>query len=349
MNEPTDTSTRRSFWSRLPLAELAPLIALVAMVVLFCFQARNFATAGTITQILDQGAVLAIVATGLTFVLLCAEIDLAVGYLALFAACLCGWLFHQPWAAGLSGLDDAPLWASAVCIAVPIVAVFGLGLVSGLLTAWSRLPSFIITLAMMYIAYGASQTLTEGTRFRVPEILHWLGNGRLFPLDFWQDDPRAFVPVSAVLAAVVMLVAFVVLNYTRFGRYVMMTGGNREAARLSGIATSGIVTASLGISAVCAGLGGLVNAGRLQGVTVDQNADLLLNAVACVVLGGTSLFGGRGGIGRTLVGVLTFTVLTVGLNKMDDINDHARTLVLGLVLMAALLVNGLLSRRGVQY
>ncbi len=327
--------------ARLPWGELAPLAALVAMIGLFCLTARNFATAATVVQVLDQAAVLAIVATGLTFVLLCAEIDLAVGYLALWTACLCGWLFSQP----TLGSAEGGTLAVVVCLLVPLLVTLLLGVTSGVLTAWSRLPSFIITLAMMYIAYGAAQWLTQGQRFRVPELLAWIGNGRLVAIDLWNEAPRAYLPVSAAVATGVMLAAFVVLNYTRFGRYVYMTGGNREAARLSGVATSAVVTAALGISAVCAGLGGLINAGRLQGVTVDQNADLLLNAVACVVLGGTSLFGGRGGIGRTLVGVLTFTVLTVGLNKVDAIDDHARTLLLGLVLMAALLVNGLLSRR----
>src|SRR6185437_9548732 len=119
---------------------------------------------------------------------------------------------------------------------------------------------------------------------------------------------------SAVLAAIVMITAHLVLQHTRFGRYVYMTGGNRQAARLAGVRTERIVIACLAICALTSACGGLVTAGRMNGVTLDQNVDLLLDAVACVVLGGTSLFGGEGSIGRTLVGVLSFTVLKVGLN-----------------------------------
>src|SRR5262249_18937115 len=118
-----------------------------------------------------------------------------------------------------------------------------------------------------------------------------------------------------------------------------------EAARLAGVRTHRIVIACLAISALAAGLGGLVNAGRLGSVTLDQNADLLLNAVACVVLGGTSLFGGEGGSPRTVVGVLTLSVLRVGLDKITWIDNYMRTLLLGAVLLAALVLNGFLVRR----
>jgi ribose transport system permease protein len=124
-----------------------------------------------------------------------------------------------------------------------------------------------------------------------------------------------------------------------------MTGGNREAARLAGIRTGRIVVACLALSALTAGLGGLVNAGRMESVSLDQNADLLLNAVACVVLGGTSLFGGEGGMGRTAIGVITFSVLQVGLNQISWINDLMRPFLMGVVLMVALVINGLLARR----
>jgi ribose transport system permease protein len=136
-----------------------------------------------------------------------------------------------------------------------------------------------------------------------------------------------------------------VLEHTRFGRYVYMTGGNRDAARLAGVRTGRIVVACLAISGLTAGLAGLVNAGRLTNFTLDQNKDLLLHAVACVVLGGTSLFGGEGSIPKTIVGALTFTVLNVGLMQINWINDLSRQMVTGLVLMAALAINGILSRR----
>lgn len=327
---------------RLPLepADIAPLVTLVALVVFFSLFARHFFDLGTVSQVLEQGAVIGIVAAGLTFVLLCGEIDLSVGNMALWTACLCGVLYEAPFAAGKGGTQFAPSAASVLLvILLPLVVAVALGLLSGALTIASRLPSFIITLSMMYIASGLALYLTKSLQFHMPPVIERLGNGGLSVAD------KLRIPFSAMLAAAILLVSHLVLQYTRFGRYVYMTGGNREAARLAGVRTHLIVIASLAISAFAAGLGGLVNAGRLGSVTLDQNADLLLNAVACVVLGGTSLFGGEGGIPRTVVGVLTLSVLRVGLDKIRWIDNYMRIFLLGTVLLGALVLNGLLARR----
>jgi ribose transport system permease protein len=340
---PSQTTRRESLTRRLlgrwQAQDVAPLVSLAVLVLFFVIASPSFLKLGTVEQVLKQGSVLAIVSVGLTYVLLCAEIDLAVGMLALWTACLCGFLFERPFAAGPGGSGDAPAWTLVVVIAVPLFTSLLLGLVSGALTVWSQLPSFIISLAMMNIADGMSRYLTESQKFSVPGILKTIGNRGVEVTD------RFELPYSAILAAVAFLVGHVVLQHTRFGRYVYMTGGNREAARLAGVRTGRIVIACLAISAVTAGIGGLVNAGRLNSISLDQNADLLLSAVACVVLGGTSLFGGSGSMGKTVIGVLTFSVLKVGLNQITWIDDLARPLLLGLVLMVALVINGVLSKR----
>ena len=325
---------------RFEAADIAPLVTLAALVVFFCLFAKNFFDLGTVSQVLEQGAVIGVVAAGLTFVLLCGEIDLSVGNMALWTACLCGVLFEMPFAAGKGGNQFPPsAGAVFVVIVVPLATALALGLLSGVLTVTSRLPSFIITLSMMYIANGLGLYLTKSLQFHMPPIIERLGNGG-FPI-----ITKLRVPYSAILAGAILLASHVVLQYTRFGRYVYMTGGNREAARLAGVRTHLIVIGTLAISAFTAGLGGLVNAGRLGSVTLDQNADLLLNAVACVVLGGTSLFGGEGGIPRTVVGVLTLSVLRVGLDKIRWIDNYMRIFLLGAVLLGALVLNGLLARR----
>jgi len=346
--------------------DLAPLVSLAVLLVFFTFAAPQFWRSATLLAVLKQGAVLAIVSAGLTFVLLCAEIDLAVGMTALWSACLCGWLFQNwdwflingcglrrlwtgQWAPGPEDAGPAEGWTVAAVVLLPLLACLGLGLVAGLLTVWSRLPSFIITLAMMFIAEGLSRFLTKSATFKVPDLLSRLGNDVLdLGTSLGLPQPvRAWlvIPYSTIVAAAVMLAGHLVLQHTRFGRYVYMTGGNREAARLAGVRTGRIVIACLALCALTAGLGGLLNAGRLTNATLDQNKDLLLSAVACVVLGGTSLFGGEGGMGKTLVGVLTFTVLNVGLIQVDWINDLARQLLTGIVLLFALVVNGLLASR----
>ena len=329
---PPVTSGRRRWQAR----DIAPLASLIVLIVFFSFAAPNFLKPSSLVAILKQGSVLAIVAAGLTYVLLCAQIDLSVGMMALWAACFCGWSYEK-WALGPEGTASGPM--VALVIALPLVSCLVLGLLSGVLTVWSRLPSFIISLAMMFIAEGLARYLTKSKMCQVPAILATIGNEGI------EMGKHFRLPYSAVLAAAVMLAGHVVLQHTRFGRYIYMTGGNREAARLAGVRTGWIVIATLALCALTAGLGGMVNSGRMSNVTLDQNKDLLLSAVACVVLGGTSLFGGEGSMGKTVIGVLTFTVLNVGLIQIDWIDDLARQLLTGVVLMAALVINGLLAKR----
>ena len=324
--------------------DLAPVVSLLVLLVIFTVLVgpRDFLTLGTASLVLEQGAVLAIVSVGMTFVLLAAEIDLAVGKVALLSACVCGVLFEQPFAAGPKGTGTASWIALTVVLLAPFVVALIAGWLSGALTVTSSLPSFIITLAMMFVSDGLARYLTKSEKFNVPAVLKTIGNDGLLLTRQLQ------VPYSAMLAAAVLLAGHVVLQHTRFGRYVYMTGGNREAARLAGVRTSRIVIACLVICSVTAALGGLVNAGRLESVSLDQNTELLLEAVACVVLGGTSLFGGEGGMLRTLIGVLTFTVLKVGLNsvKIEGIShfDLLRPFVMGVVLLIALVINGRIAR-----
>jgi ribose transport system permease protein len=269
----TETQNNRSFpWSGWEPRDLAPLISLIVLVLFFTIAIPRFQflRLGTLEIILRQAAVLAIVSVGLTFVLLCGEIDLSVGHMALWTACFCGVLLKQ-----LSAAGTAPsIGVVLLCIGVPLLSSLALGFCSGVLTVTSKLPSFIITLAMMNIANGLAKYITKSEKFAVPEILEWFGNRGI------SLGKGVSFPYNTFLAALIMVVGHVVLTHTRFGRYVYMTGGNREAARLAGVRTHWIVVSCLAISAVTAGLGGLLNAGRMNAVSLDQNADLLLNAVA---------------------------------------------------------------------
>ena len=343
----TKSSGGQSWWrDRWHSGDLAPVVSLGVLIAIFTALVgpREFLSVGTASLVMEHGAVLAIVSVGMTFVLLAAEIDLAVGKVALLSTCVCGVLFEQPFAAGPKGAAEATLLSLLVVLAVPFVVALVAGWLSGFLTVTSTLPSFIITLAMMFVSDGMARYLTKSEKFNVPAVLKTIGNDGLFFL-----PSKLHVPYSAMLAAVVLLVGHIVLQHTRFGRYVYMTGGNREAARLAGVRTSRIVISCLVICSLTAALGGLVNAGRLESVSLDQNTELLLEAVACVVLGGTSLFGGEGGMLRTLIGVLTFTVLKVGLNSVQIPGithfDLLRPFVMGIVLLIALVINGRIARR----
>lgn len=350
---------------RIDWGDLAPTISLALIVITFGLIVDGFFSLGTLSLILQQGAVLAIAASGLTFVLICAEIDLSVGMVALMSGCLCGVLWEQPWVAGPKGGEGASVsfGMTALVIALPLAISLMTGWISGQLTRSSGLPSFIITLAMMNITLGLAKFVTRSNPFQVPPPV-----SRLWT-EPWHLFGRLTIPNCVLLAAFVMLISHIILQHTRFGRYVYMTGGNRDAARLSGVQTGRIVVACMSLCALTAGFAGVVNAGRLGSASLDQNADLLLDAVACVVLGGTSLFGGEGSIGRTVIGVLTFTTLKVGLNLINVERlikswpipmdwktawlkaswvtqfDLLRPFLLGVVLLLALVIHGQLVKR----
>lgn len=327
--------------------DLAPLATFIALVLFFSIFTTGFFDLYTFTSVLQQAATRAIVATGLTFVLLCAEIDLSVALVATLSACQMGVLYkwildHGPTILSTissEGMIEITFPGILLVLVLPLISGLLLGVLNGLLTVWSRLPSFIITLAMMEIARGLGSYITRGAQFPdMPGILPKIANegipmGATFEL-----------PYSVFVYGSIMIAAHIILTYTRFGRYIYMAGGNREAARLAGVRTGFIAVSCLAICGMTASIGGLMNAGWLNSAGINQNLHLLLEAIACVVLGGTSLFGGEGGIKNTLIGVLAFTVLDVGLGYVTWVDEFLRRSVMGLVLLSALLLNGELAK-----
>lgn len=297
---------------------VAPLFTLTVLIVFFSLASEGgrFFTAINLVNILQQAAALAIMATGVTFVLLTAEIDLSIASMAMFAGVLASHLLVN---AGVPG---------TLAFLISFVVAIVLGLVNGVVTTRFRLPSFMTTLAMMQIANGLAIFITKGRPFfEVPAIALALGNGRLGP-----------IPVILIVAVIVLAVGHIVLTYTRFGRYVYMVGGNREAAELSGISTTKIRTLALMIGGATAGLAGLINTGRIGSAHAGGFEDMLLAAISAVVLGGTSLFGGEGGIPNTIIGLLIFAVLGNGLNLIN-LDIYLKTVVTGLILLIALIIN----------
>jgi ribose transport system permease protein len=202
----------------------------------------------------------------------------------------------------------------------------------GLITAFGvtriGIPSFIMTLAMMQIAAGISAMLVRGQiAYKFPEIIQVLGSGRYFGLRW-----------LIVVAVLVLLIAHVVLTYTRFGRYVYMTGGNRDAAEYSGVNVKFVIGAVLVISAMLSGFAGMLGVAYFGSAQQNQFDTFLLDAIAAVVVGGTSLFGGRGGIGNTIIGLLVLGVLNNGLDHIN-IDSFLKILIRGLILLIALIIN----------
>jgi ribose transport system permease protein len=306
------------------LRNVAPFITLLALIVFFSLASPSFASVDNLVNILQQVSVTAIIAVGLTFVILTAEIDLSVAAVANATAIVLTFFTLQP---DYVNIANVPM-PGAVAIVFALIACFALGLVTALGVTRIGIPSFIMTLAMMQIGAGVSAVLVRGQiAYTVPPLIQILGSKSI-----------AHVPWIIIVAASFLFVAHLVLTYTRFGRYVYMVGGNREAAEYSGVNSRLIVGAVIVISAVCSGVAGMIGVAYFGSAQQNEFDTFLLDAIAAVVVGGTSLFGGRGGIGNTIIGLFVLGVLNNGLDYVK-IDSFLKILIRGLILLIALIIN----------
>ena len=306
------------------MRNIAPFLTLICLIAFFSFASPSFATLDNVGNILTQVSVTGIIAVGLTFVILCAEIDLSIASVANATGIVVAYFTAQESYVNIANL---PL-PGAVAIALALVACLGLGIINALGITIIGIPSFIMTLAMMQIGAGISALLVRGQiAYKVPDLIATLGAGSI-----------GGIPWIVVVAAVLLLLGHLVLTYTRFGRYVYIVGGNREAAEYSGLNVRLIVGTVMVISAVCSGIAGMLGVAHFGSAQQNEFDTYLLDAIAAVVVGGTSLFGGRGGIGNTIVGLFVLGVLNNGLDHVK-IDSFLKILIRGLILLAALIIN----------
>jgi len=311
-------------WIKGQMRNIAPFATLIFLVVFFSLASNSFLTTANFANILNQISITAIIAVGLTFVILCAEIDLSVAAVANVTGIVVAFFTLQESYVNIANL---PL-PGALAIIIALAVCFGLGLVTAFGVNIIGIPSFIMTLAMMQIADGMSALFVRGQiAYAVPSFIQTLGAGSFYG-----------VPWIVILAGIFLLVAHLVLTYTRFGRYVYMVGGNREAAEYSGVNVKFIIGSVLVIGAVCSGVAGMVGVAYFGSAQQNEFTPYLLDAIAAVVVGGTSLFGGRGGIPNTIVGLLVLGVLNNGLDHIQ-IDPFLKILIRGLILLAALIIN----------
>ncbi len=306
------------------LRNIAPFLTLIVLVAFFSIASPTFASLGNLQNILQQVSVTAIMAVGLTFVILTGEIDLSVGAMANAVAIVLTFFTLQPDYVNIANLPLPGVFA----IVLAVGASFLLGSITAFGVTKIGIPSFIMTLAMMQIGAGISAVLVRGQiAYTVPPLIQTLGSKSLFGL-----------PWIVIVAATMLLIAHLVLTYTRFGRYVYMVGGNREAAEYSGVNVRFIIGSVMVISAMCSGVAGMLGVAYFGSAQQNEFDTFLLDAIAAVVVGGTSLFGGRGGIGNTIVGLFVLGVLNNGLDYVK-IDSFLKILIRGLILLAALVIN----------
>jgi ribose transport system permease protein len=309
---------------RSQMRNIAPFLTLIAIVAVFAAASPSFRTMGNVGNIMTQVAVTGIIAAGLTFVILCAEIDLSVAAIANATGIAVAYFTLQDSYVNIANVP-VPGWA-AIVLALAACAALGVVNAAGLVII--GIPSFIMTLAMMQIAAGICALLVRGQiAYKVPPLVTTLGSGSI-----------GGIPWLVIVAAIVLLLSHVVLTWTRFGRYVYLVGSNREAAENSGVNVRLILAAVMVISALCSGLAGMLGVAHFGSAQQNEFDTYLLDAIAAVVVGGTSLFGGRGGIGNTIVGLFVLGVLNNGLDHVN-IDSFLKILIRGLILLAALVIN----------
>lgn len=292
------------------------LISLVVLFIFLSLVAENFLTVSNLMNILLQSANIGIMATGMTLVIICAEIDLSVASIQSLGAVVVALLLKD------YGMPIVP------SILIALLAGTLCGAFSGFFTGWFAIPAFIMTLAMDSFSRGTALIISEQRSiYGLPEAFSFLGQGYI-----------GSVPVAAVIAGIVFLLAHLLLTKTVFGINVYAVGGNKEAARIAGINVFRVKTIVLTISGFTAALAGVVMASRLMAAQAILGMFDLMDVIASVVIGGTSLMGGEGRIFGTIVGTLIIALIRNGLNLLGIPPDW-QLLAIGSMIVLAVMID----------
>ena len=302
------------------LFALPALWVLVAVGVVFAALTPKFLTPDNLLNVLSQSAAVGVVATGMTFVLLTAGIDLSVGAVMFVGAAACGWLIGA----------GAPWWAGALALlAVGPTA----GLVHGGAVARLRVTPFVVTLSSLFVLRGLGLWVSRTRAMNLPDEFRQLAAGTVLG-----------VPVPVVVFGVVLVAGQWVLSMTRFGRHVYAVGHDPGAARKAGVSVPGVLVAVYTLSGLCAAVGGLVALAQLGAVSPTFGREREFDAIAAAVLGGASLFGGRGNVlPGVLVGAVTIQAVYNGLNLLNA-NPYAYPVITGGVVFLAILADAVRAR-----
>lgn len=297
------------------LRQYGLIAALIILVIVFSFASEYFFTSDNLLNVARQVAVTAIVAVGMTFVIISGGIDLSVGSNLAFSGVVAAATFAQ--------FGSGPL-----ALLAGIVTGGLIGLLNGFISAKGRITGFIVTLAMLGVVRGLAFIITGGNPITASaDGFTFFGVGTLFT-----------VPVPILFTVLVIIVGWFVLNKTSFGKYVYAVGGNERASRWTGLKVDGIQVSVYVIAGLLAGLAGVILAGRLGSGQPFAGDGFELDVIAAVILGGSSLSGGRGRILGTVVGVLIIGVLNSGLTLLN-VSTYWQMVVQGVIILAAVLLD----------
>jgi ribose transport system permease protein len=306
---------------------LGPLIAaLVLICIALSLASPEFLTTSTLTNIMVQVSVVGIAAVGGTFVIITSGIDLSVGSVV----ALCGMVA----ATVMAGASPDAVGLGLLGLVMALATGAAVGALNGFGIAWLRLVPFIVTLAMMAMGRGLTLAISDGrTKFDFPNAFTAFGAKTV-----------AGLPAPMLVMLAVFVIGHVLLRKTEFGHQVFAVGGNKEAARLAGIPVNRVIFLTYMLAGVTAAIAGIVLAGRLNSALPSAANGLELQVIAGIVIGGTSLAGGRGSIVGTFIGVVLIGVINVGLSLLG-VNPFWTQFIQGGVILAAVLLDALGQRR----
>jgi len=305
-------------------ATFGSLIGLIVLVLIMYYLKPNFLSSSNIRNILRIASINGLLAIGMTFVILTGGIDLSVG-----AIMGCAGMFSAYFVQATIGYP----WYTGVLIGLAIGIAFGL--FNGLCVSYLKVPAFVGTLGTMSVAKGCMFLLTQAKPIPgLNDTFKYIGGG----------SAGGWLPIPIIIMAVVLLVCFILLYQTRYGRYVYAVGGNLSAAHTSGINTKLIICSVYVLSGLLAALAGIITSARVTSGVTSTGEGYETNAIAMVVIGGTSLAGGRGRLWGTIVGILLLQSLTNGLDMLR-INAYYQLIIKGFVVIGAVMLDGLSNER----
>lgn len=297
------------------LLKYKSLLGLILLVLVICIMNPRFLQISNLRNVFTQVSVNAIIAVGMTFVILTGGIDLSVGSILAFAGAVAAMVMKT---------------TGNVFLAIGAALLIGLsiGAFNGVIIAKGKLQAFIATLATMTIFRGITYVFTNGIPISgLDDSFMAIGNARVLE-----------IPYPVIITIAIFLIAIYILMETRFGRYIFAIGGNEDSSRLSGINTQRIKTMVYVLSGMTAAISGIIVTSRIGSAGATAGTGYELDAIAAVVIGGTSLSGGEGSVTGTIIGALIIGVLNNGLNLMN-VNPFYQSIIKGAVILIAVLVD----------
>jgi ribose/xylose/arabinose/galactoside ABC-type transport system permease subunit len=306
-------------------------VILVLLILIMALTTRGFLTVSNLLNILRNMSLQGCIAFGMTMVIIAGEIDLSIGSTVALTGVIIGLTCGK-----LAGSGVMAIEAAAVVGILLSFAVIGLiGLFNGWLLSRFKMPSFIVTLAMMNVLYGVAAIISNG--FPVTSLPSWynvFGAGRIFNI----------VPVPAIILIVVFVICYVIMSHTTFGRSVYAVGGNAEAARLSGINVKKVKIVVMIVVQLCSAISGILVSSQVMSGAFSFGKGWEMTAISSVIIGGASLSGGIGRVSRTMVGLIFLGVIINGMTLLN-VNEYAQYVVRGLLILIAVLINTIQTQK----